>query len=65
MRFVLEVDVSEMAPDAISAELGRILRYWAGGLKQMELSPGAGSDIYDSAYRQVGRWVLTEPTEPS
>jgi hypothetical protein len=63
MKFVLEVD---MGNDAFGgnavAELGRILRYWAGNLKHYELKPGDGSDIYDSAYREVGRWSITAPS---
>jgi hypothetical protein len=63
MKFVLEVDVSGMAADGeLAKELGRILRYWAGALHQMELVPGQVSEIYDSAYRPVGRWTLTEPS---
>ena len=42
------------------AELGRILRYWGGAMKQIELNPDAGSAIYDSAYREVGRWQITD-----
>lgn len=43
-----------------TAELGRILRYWAGNLKHYELKPGDGSAIYDSAYREVGTWRIAE-----
>jgi hypothetical protein len=60
MKFVLEVDISGMvAAGEAGRELGRILRYWAGAVQQMELAPGQGNDIYDSAYRQVGRWEVT------
>ncbi len=63
MKFVLEVDMSGMtAPGEAGTELGRILRYWAGAVQKMDLEPGQGSDIYDSAYRAVGRWaVIAEP----
>jgi len=44
-------------------ELGRILRYWGGNLHFFELKPGDGSVILDSAYREVGRWQITE-TQP-
>ncbi|MGH3679906.1 MAG: hypothetical protein ACRDT2_06570 [Natronosporangium sp.] len=62
MKFILEVDMSGMT-DAGEAgrELGRILRYWGGAVPKMELKPGQGSAIYDSAYREVGRWVVTDP----
>jgi len=60
VKFILEVDISEMPGDEAAKELGRILRYWAGGVGQMELKPGAGSGIYDSAYREVGKWTITD-----
>jgi hypothetical protein len=60
MKFILEVDMGDTAWDGNAvAELGRILRYWAGNLKHYDLEPGDGSDIYDSAYREVGRWSIT------
>jgi hypothetical protein len=60
VKFVLEVDLSGMTADGEAGkELGRILRYWAGGVQQMELKPGQGSAIYDSTYREVGRWTIT------
>lgn len=48
-------------------ELGRILRYWGGNLHHYQLEPGDGSVIYDSTYREVGRWTITgsEETAPS
>ena len=41
-------------------ELGRILRYWGGNLHYFEMKPGDGSVVYDSDYREVGRWTITE-----
>ena len=58
MKFVLEVDMA-FEGDTV-AELGRILRYWAGNLKHYELKPGDGSAIYDSAYHEVGTWRIAE-----
>ena len=61
MKFVLEVDMGETAFDGKAAEeLGRILRYWGGNLKHYALQPGDGCDIYDSAYRTVGRWEIVQ-----
>lgn len=62
MRFVLEVDLTDLlAGGNAGKELGRILRYWAGGVQQLdELKAGQGSAIYDSAYREVGRWHITD-----
>ncbi|MFB9192918.1 hypothetical protein ACFFWA_08100 [Actinomadura verrucosospora] len=48
-----------VAKDAV-AELGRILRYWGGNVRHYELRPGDGSAVYDSDYREVGRWEITE-----
>jgi len=61
VKFVLEVDLSGMALEGVAGkDLGRILRYWAGAVQQLELEPGQGSAIYDSAYREVGRWTVTD-----
>ncbi|MEV0258944.1 hypothetical protein AB0H82_32365 [Streptomyces sp. NPDC050732] len=61
MRFQLEIDMGETAFDVRAAEeLGRILRYWGGNLGHYALTPGDGESVYDSAYREVGRWTVTE-----
>jgi hypothetical protein len=61
MKFVLEVDMGEAGFDGkAAAELGRILRYWGGNLHHFDLKPGDGSAIYDSQYREVGQWSITE-----
>ncbi|MFF7734287.1 MULTISPECIES: hypothetical protein [unclassified Streptomyces] len=57
MRFLLEVSLDDAAPAKDpAAELGRILRYWAGNLHHYALTPGDEAAIYDSEYREVGRW---------
>jgi hypothetical protein len=60
MRFVLEVDLEAgaLAGEDTAAELGRILRYWGGAMKQVPLEPGAHQDLYDSDYARVGEWRL-------
>jgi hypothetical protein len=64
VRFVLEVDLPDDPADGDAAfELSRILRYWAGGVRQLELRPGMGTDAYDSAYRKVGAWRITADPE--
>jgi len=64
LKFILEVDMGQTAFDGdAETELGRILRYWGGNLHFFELKPGDGSVILDSAYREVGRWQITE-TQP-
>jgi hypothetical protein len=61
VRFTLEVDLSDMAHPR--DELGRILRYWAGAMKDLELAPGDKQDIYDSAYQRVGSWTVNADAE--
>ncbi|WP_448626115.1 hypothetical protein [Geodermatophilus sp. URMC 64] len=58
MRFVLEVDLhaGALAGEDRGAELGRILRYWGGAMKEIELTPGARQDLMDSGYTPVGEW---------
>ncbi|MGH3797061.1 MAG: hypothetical protein ACRDSP_19485 [Pseudonocardiaceae bacterium] len=64
MKFVLEVDMGDTAFDGnAAAELGRILRYWGGNLHHYELIPGDSSVIYDSDYREVGRWSITATSD--
>ncbi|MFK4069347.1 hypothetical protein [Streptomyces sp. NPDC029674] len=61
MRFQLEIDMGETGFEGRAAEeLGRILRYWGGNLGHYALTPGEGESVYDSAYREVGRWTVTE-----
>jgi aminoglycoside phosphotransferase (APT) family kinase protein len=58
VKFVLEVELTESADPR--AELGRILRYWGGAMKQLDgLAPGQRQDIYDSGYAKVGSWAVT------
>ncbi|MBO8186250.1 hypothetical protein [Streptomyces spirodelae] len=61
MKFVLEVDTTEMRGEGEAAtELGRVLRYWGGNLRHYGLQPGDGSPVYDSKYREIGNWRITE-----
>ncbi|WP_420112503.1 DinB family protein [Pseudactinotalea sp.] len=53
MRLTLDLDLDALGPDA-PAEAGRILRYWAGALGQVDLSQPAEYPLMDSAYAQVG-----------
>ncbi|GHB15092.1 hypothetical protein GCM10010377_00290 [Streptomyces viridiviolaceus] len=43
-----------------AGELGRILRYWGGNVRHYALLPGDGSAVYDSEYREVGRWTVED-----
>jgi hypothetical protein len=62
MRFVLEVDLDAgaLATGDRASELGRILRYWGGSMKQVPLDPGATQDLYDSGYTAVGSWRIED-----
>ncbi len=65
MKFLLEVDMGDTAFDGNAVpELGRILRYWGGNIHHYKLLPGDGSTIYDSQYREVGRWIVTGSQAP-
>jgi len=59
MRFVIDIDL-----DAVTGtpedEVGRILRDWAGALKQMELGAGTEVELMDSTYTPVGQLRVTE-----
>jgi hypothetical protein len=57
VKFTLEVDLSAMGEPR--DELGRILRYWGGAVKQLDgLKPGDGQEVYDSGYAKVGSWKV-------
>jgi hypothetical protein len=58
VKFELEVNLDEVTGDP-GAELGRILRYWGGAAKQLDLGSAQEQAIYDSAYKEVGRWRLS------
>jgi hypothetical protein len=62
MRFVLEVDLEAgaLAGDGRAAELGRILRYWGGSMKEVPLEPGSRQELYDSDYAPVGAWRIED-----
>lgn len=46
-------------PQPHDAELGRILRYWAGNLGHYDLTTEKSESIRDSAYEEVGSWRVT------
>ena len=63
MKFTLTIDLDKMPEGDQVAEVGRVLRYWAGALKDVELSDGAGVNVYDSSYTKVGRWQVSRDQE--
>jgi hypothetical protein len=62
MRFVLEVDLlaGALAGEHRAEELGRILRYWGGTMKQVPLEVGERQDLSDSDYVVVGSWRIED-----
>jgi hypothetical protein len=58
VRFVLDVNLPDDSD--VRDELGRILRYWGGAMKQLDdLEACDKQDIYDSAYNRVGSWTVS------
>jgi hypothetical protein len=57
MKFELTVDIDNLTGKPAD-ELGRILRYWAGAMKGLDLSARQEQAIYDSAYSEVGSWRI-------
>ena len=58
MKFTLDVNLPDDAD--LPGELGRILRYWGGAMKQLDtLKVGDKQDIYDSSYNRVGSWTVS------
>ncbi len=58
MRFVIDIDMDAI-PQRTPHEIARILRYWAGALPQMDLSPGVEQELMDSSYSPVGLLRVT------
>jgi hypothetical protein len=66
VKFILEVDLDTWPDDGEAGrELGRILRYWGGAAPNLDLRPGQGFALYDSANREVGRWTVTDAPDAS
>jgi hypothetical protein len=59
MRLVIELDLDRLPKDR-AREAGRILRYWAGALRQMDLAMPAEQALMDSNYQGVGTLRLID-----
>jgi hypothetical protein len=59
VRFVLTVDLDRIAGTPAD-ELSRILRYWGGAAKKLDVSQPQKQAIYDSAYAEVGFWQISQ-----
>ena len=58
VTFELTVDLDRLSGDP-AQELGRILRYWAGAAKQLDLTTPQEQAIYDTSYAEVGAWRIS------
>ncbi|GFK18800.1 hypothetical protein [Corynebacterium glutamicum] len=59
MKLTIDIDLDAIADDP-AGEAGRILRYWAGGLSQMDLSAEAEHALMNSTYdAEVGTIKIT------
>jgi hypothetical protein len=59
MRLVIDIDLDRL-PDDQGREAGRILRYWAGALPQMDLTEPTEHSLRDSNYQDVGSLRLLD-----
>jgi hypothetical protein len=59
MRLELTIDLDAVSSDPAD-EAGRILRYWGGAMKQLDLGQPLEQPLMDSAYRPVGTLRVVE-----
>ncbi|MCU1432100.1 MAG: hypothetical protein JWP95_1205 [Actinotalea sp.] len=55
---ILEIDL-ETVPEPRGEEVGRILRYWGGAAKSLDLDVPTELPLMDSVYQQVGTLRIT------
>jgi hypothetical protein len=53
MHLTIDIDLDALTGDA-GDEVGRILRYWGGATKAMDLGQPLEQPLMDSTYQQVG-----------
>jgi hypothetical protein len=58
VKLTIDIDIDHL-PEPKGAELGRILRYWGGAAKQLDLSAPLEQSLVDSSYRPVGVLRIT------
>lgn len=63
MRLVIDLDLDRL-PNDQGKEAGRILRFWASALPQMELAQPVEHALMDSHYRAVGSLHLLDVDTP-
>lgn len=61
MKLIVQIDLDAGAvPNAPAKEVGRALRYWAGGLTTDLLRADLNQTIYDSNYEPIGSLTITD-----
>lgn len=58
MRLVIDINLDAISGEQ-ATEAGRILRYWAGALGQLDLTVPVAHDLMDSTYSPVGTFTIT------
>jgi hypothetical protein len=53
MHLTLDIDLDALTGDH-ATEIGRILRYWGGAMKQLDLTRPLEHELSDSEYKNVG-----------
>lgn len=53
MHLTMDIDLDLLTGDP-ATEIGRILRYWGGAMKQLDLTRPLAHELSDSEYRNVG-----------
>jgi hypothetical protein len=53
MHMTLDIDLDALTGDH-ATEIGRILRYWGGAMKQLDVSQPMEHELSDSEYKIVG-----------
>lgn len=53
MHLTLDIDLDALTGDP-ATELGRILRYWGGSMKQLDVTQPFEYELSDSEYKNVG-----------
>jgi hypothetical protein len=57
MHMTLDIDMHALTGDP-ATEVGRILRYWGGAMKQLDLTQPMEHELSDSEYKVVGMLKL-------
>lgn len=57
MKLSIAIEIDDL-PDEKGRELGRILRYWAGAMEQLDLDAPVEHQLMDSDYKPVGTLTI-------